>query len=451
MRNTLRLSLLLLLGACGEVASFTDAGNTGDDTIDAATTPDATSVGPVTVTALTRCCTNPNDPVQGVEVISVDPDGNGRDRAQTSVQGQATVDVERGGSVTVIYPNTGNSHYLVTIAAVDPGDDLTFGDRFTESTGNPPTTMRVTWPAQAGISYFYVYTNCGGFYVPVGTSTETVVSQYEYCVAATTDFIIVAYDVNGVNRFARMDNVAWNPAAVASFPSVASTPTTFTVAMGGLGPEITSASIEAYPINGTVTLPGAYAGGAPTGGMVTGQGSWIGAPDGALGYYYLYRDGNFGSQYGSQRIPANPTEFRINTATTLPWVSRDIAANAAARVVTWIQVGDTPYDHARVELDWYRSLPVFGTGGTIYYDWDIYLPPGITTLEFPAMPAALEQHAPPPDFNFYPSVRLTESEAYDGWAAVKAAPEWDLECPNCVPLDSASYPTTRYSDAGGGK
>ena len=446
MRTPFSILACLLLAACGEVHGFTDAGGTGDDTQDADTT-DALAAGAVDVTVLSRCCIRMGEPVPDAEVVSVDADGTPRDRAQTGAAGTATIEVGRGGSVTVVYPRgTDNQVHLVTIAAVEPGDSLTFGERFSDGTGASLGSMRVTWPAAANISNWNLYTNCGGWGYPA-TATDGLIYRYDYASCeATTDVVLVGYDttVGAWARHGTLLDVAFVDGGVLGFSGTQLQTTSVRFEVSGLPPEIDYVYAAANPVLGETWLPGASIGGSPTGGSLSDTRQIAPVGDGMLVSVDLDRSGDLGYQYTRSRVPTGTTDLTWAPPRILPWVGPS-AGSPAARTLTWIQLGDEPYDLAFLDLYWYDSTPLFGGVGTSYY-WQLYVPPGIDKLVYPELPPELAAFLPPDDAFIAPYVQLIESDLYDGFAEARTHPEWDLRCPSC----GGDYPTTTYSNGGSG-
>jgi hypothetical protein len=449
MRITTSISACLLLAACGEVHSFTDAGSSPDD----AEALDATAVGTVNVTALAKCCTNARQPVADVEIVSIDADGSPRDRVQTDAAGEATVDVLAGGSVTAVYPLDASSgqRYLATFGAVDPGDELTFGDDFWEGTGATMSSMRVTWPSGVpNISYWYVYYDCGYSYA-TGTAAETLVYRYDYahCRGATTDLVLIGYDTSlgQYARHASLQDVTWVADGVVSFATTTLGTNTVNFSVTGLPPEINSVYTSAWPVTGPYSLPDAWASGTPSGGTFNQTGQMIPEGDSTGAYLELRRTGDFGYQYSRRRLPASPSSVTWASPTILPWIGQ-VASSAAARTITWIQLGDQPYDATTISLYWYTGVggKLFGGVG-VNYNWNLILPPGIDEVRFPTLTGDLAEVMPPDDYFLYPDIALVESELFDGYDEVKTHPEWEARCPDCVAPGATTAPATTYSRA----
>lgn len=447
MRTHLSILLLLAGAGCNEVTTFTDAGGDDDSTVDGATSPDgAPAAGTVTVITRTRYVTD--GPVEGSQVIAVGVDGTLRDSATTDATGTATLDVVAGDSVTAIYPIGPNSSQdLVTTVAVEPGDTLTYGTYYGD-TSTTNGTLVVTWPAGTEINYWYVYTDCYATYVP-GTTLTTTMSRYPSCGDDTTDVLIVGY-ANGdgyPSQWARLEDVAW-ASGVANFTAYQNAPAV-TIAGSGIPPEIDYIEIGAGGQLGPTRVYGPYASASPPVDGAFSLSARLVVGDGGFGNWSAYRYANgLGGQQGTIGM-TSATELRLDDPALLPFVSRP-EINGTARQAIWIQTEGAPYDVAYFTMSYNTAPPAFlpGLGGAQYYNWSIILPPGVTQLEFPAMPEGYEQHLPPPGVFIYGDVMLLEDERYDGYDGGRNAPEWQVSCSYNCPVDLA-MPRRTWSRYGG--
>lgn len=469
MRLAYLCSCLLVLAACGKDEVFTDAA-VGDDVLDDADTsidaepaPDAIPDGTVHVTTFGRNGSAPGAVVANVEVLVYGLDGTLRDRDQTDTNGEATLDVLSGDTVTAIYDLIADQDVvLTTYVGVKPGDDLRFGD-FPQPAGTGATTgtMTLTWPALTGANTVILVTDCGTQY-PATSATSATVTQTDTCNGPTFSALLYTYDLsNNVVQWGEVHDVTFANATTAAIPALQAA-TTFTVDIAGISPEVSTYYLYAYASVGNsltyVDWP-SYAYGTPQAGAMSGSFPWASGVDGASIHENLYRDGNYGYQYGARRL--NPG---VNTATTpmtpLPWLTDTVLTVVDARLVQWFQFGTAPYDAGIVTLRWSLGTGIIitdgaalGSGSSISYRWDLIIPPGLTALTFPELPEELADFAPPTTANVNTRVQLVDTDAITGFDAARALPEWELRCLDCFDAGAATTPTVRISqtNSGGGK
>lgn len=421
------LLFVIALAACGEDKPFADAAVGSDaDEIDAAELiPDALPAGQVTVTTHSRCCVTLPGPLAGVDVFVVGPDGTIGDTAVTGADGTAVVDVVTGDSVTAAYPRS-NGADLATVVGVEPGDSLTFGDKFRLPDGLAVTTT-FSWPA-AGSTY-RLFAPCGS---TLTAATSVVDSNNFACGKLVTDYLVIAEDSKGIaTNWGMFEDVmlvdsgdetlaAWSPAG------------TLDVTVSGLPSEVTFAAITStLVVDGRNTFEHAQSGVVTSGATLLASVWPTGAGDRIASVVRLDRSG-----FGSQEVhdTAGPsTTARPLTPTLLPWVTEAIG-NATLGTATWLQTAMTGYDGAVLQISW-RRAPVaglFGGSNDDTFSWTIVLPPGISEVEFPPVPAALASSAPGAADSIVVEVSLLDLSGVDGYAAFRARPEWVLDCPQCA-------------------
>ncbi len=452
----MRTATLLLLAlatttaaACGEVPGFIDASTGDDDSIDASTVDAEPQPSPVNVITHTRCCTDAPGRKAGVQVFVVHPDGSLGDTATTDGNGEASVDILPGSSVTAFYDRAPGGS-LFTFVGVQPGDTLTFGERYSIGGAQTQTAVvTVTWPAQAGTSYYYVAGPCGTFYV--GNVTSYADTIYDTCGAGPTDYFILAIDNTGaVTRYGTIASVAHTTQTVnlASFQAAGS----FSLDVTGLPPEITGTYLNLYSYAGARFLSGYGTYVTPSGGRAVAT---TGLPGTAVQTIFtsinLYRDGNFGSQTFTETF-AGASAHTLANPRPLPWLSSVIYSPVTQQAL-WLQAGNEPYDAALLSMYWSRggggSAVVAGGSGE-YYDWRLLLPPGVTDVKFPEVPAALRSRIPTSDDSVDVYVELRESSSVDSYRDVFALPEWDQYALGTY-AEGELRPLLRASYSGGGK
>jgi hypothetical protein len=165
----LRLACLLLAGGCGDIETVGggDAGATAD-----AAPPDARAVGSVTVTV--GRLFGDAQPLAGNQVVVVDTGGRVAADLTTDDQGVATADGVEAGSTLIILiagPPAGApaGTQALVIAGVEPGDDIQIPTENREETRLGP--MNVTWEPFGGASNYHVDTGCSS-----GTTNDSILT-----------------------------------------------------------------------------------------------------------------------------------------------------------------------------------------------------------------------------------------------------------------------------------
>jgi hypothetical protein len=184
--------LTLAAASCGKVKTFAD-GPTGADAPAAADAgPDADPRGTVHVTVIDNNGTGA--PVVNAPVVFFDPDGTMVADVKTDGSGQAQADVLPGANATAIWPLPNNAFQLMTIYAIEPGDDITFGYTSTTSTADGQFTVSNV-PTYSGASSYTVYGPCGSAPVQAGAPVATL-DLYTDCKGLSTDLVVIARDAN---------------------------------------------------------------------------------------------------------------------------------------------------------------------------------------------------------------------------------------------------------------
>jgi hypothetical protein len=456
MRTSYLLVAMLTVAtgaACGEVSGFIDAAPGDDDTIDASTVDAEPELGAVNVITRARCCTPPAGPLGGIAIFVVHPDGTLGDTATTDGNGEATVDVVPGSSVTAVYERDPGAS-LTTYAGVEPGDTITFGsDTFVDSsTQTQIATVTINWPLQVGINYFYVAGACGTYYVN-GTSTTYNEAIYNTCPAGPTTYYLLAFDSNGIIvRYGEVPNVPHTTGTV-SVPSFQAT-SNYTFNATGIPPEIDYTYMTADGYLNDRYLGGYGLSQTPTNGNAS---LTVGLPtsevDSVITTIQFDRPGNFSAQYHTERT-AGATPRNYANPRMLPWLSQLIVSIVTGELL-WLEAGDEPYDATLVQLYWSRgsggSAAVWGGVGSEYYDWTLLLPPNTRHVVLPPAPASVQPYLPTIDDDVDVYVQLSDSAGIDSYRDVVALPEWQIY--NLGPY-GMTWPLFRqsnvYGDSSGG-
>jgi hypothetical protein len=411
--SILAIGLLAASWGCGKVTPFVDAA--GDDDVQ---TIDATTAGTVTVTTMTRCapCLNPGQPQRDVDVFVVSPTGEVGDSARTDASGNATLDVRTGDTVTALYLDQGDVD-LVTFVAVAPGDHLTFGDEFTAGKPTPLGSMTVNWPSVLNATSYRVYYPCG----QTGSDQlTTTIFEYTECHAQPMALGFVATDSAGTligSGDTSANFVANGTAALGSWEL----PVNMTVTATGIPDFVTQAEMDVVTLLNGQFAYSDYIQGAPSGGTFGTTfpfPTWNSELRGAA----VFGRNGFGQQIRLDSMTAGATSY-TGEQVGLPWLGEALAS-ASAGQLTWITDGGGDYDLGVVNVSWNRSPP---DGGQESYSWTLFIPPGVDQLTFPELPAALAGYAPNSgDFLSSPQVFYIDFAELDGYAAVRAEPEWRL-------------------------
>lgn len=450
MRGTLPiiLGLALLAAACKGDSTFHDAAVGDDDPIDATTEPDAEVVETAMVTTFQHYCGLPVGARAGdIPIVVVAPDGTDS-LFRTDVNGDATIPIVAGSSVTAIYPlSPCNEYNITTFAAVQAGDHLEFGTAYSVGGSTLTGAMDITWPAQTGLDSFEVINDCGISSV-AGNATGGQIQQYDSCGTPTTDVLVIGYVAGTPTQWASIDDLTFvdtGSSAIASFQ----TPTTQPIEMTGIPATVAVADFTATPLVGSSqSAPSVNAYGAPTAGAISGAGLWTQGPDEV--YLSLMFEGvTSGQQYVSDRVPHAAT-ITIADPPLLPWIDA-FDVDIATRAITWTQTATTGYDGAVAYLFWNEIPPaLFGIGSPNYY-WTFIMPPGVTSIEIPDLPAAFDAYEPDIADSVGGDIWLVDSAA--ATTSLRELPEWDGYCPDCRSLGDAVYPrvATSFIYVGGGK
>jgi hypothetical protein len=431
--------------ACGSETTYTDAGTLDADPLDAT----AVLTGDVTVTTHSRCCDSPQGTlVEGVQVLVIQRDGAVGDSGLTDATGTIVLeDVEEGASVTAVYQD-GEQYDLVTIVGVEPGDELVFGEHYTPTRAGTDGSLTVSWPQVAGTYYYNVTGPCGGSNAFGEASTSTTIYFYSYCQTPTADLQFVAYDTSyNILSSGVVADAPYTGTAVA-LPAWTA-PLSFTVTSNNLPAPVEEVYLGAYAVvDGTGSL-GDTAYTTPVSGSASSTLAMAATGDRIAAWSSLWRPGEFGVQESYQHLGGAATAATFDTV-ELPWVG-GILVSAASRAVTWIQIGEQPYDGAVATASWSRYVPDGGEGGTYtYFDWQIIMPPGTTSFTWQSPPAAIESVLPTRGDAVDGEVMLVDLSSADGYDALRGVPEWDAACPGCsVERGDLASATISFSGDGG--
>jgi hypothetical protein len=453
MRRLPKLAAALvpcLTAACSNDSTFVDAG----DPADSATVDAEVPTGDVTVTTHSRCCTEPSGTlVAGIPVFTVEPGGGFGPSGETDAEGRVTLsDVKAGSVVTAIYEVSIDEYDLVSVAGVQPGDDLVFGERYLDSYAGTDGTMTVNWPAFEGATYYYVYHPCSNHYV--GNVLTYPIPLYYYCQRPTADIQIHAYGDAGFIGVGTIHDTAYTNGEVADLASWGA-PLSFSVDVSGVPAEVDQVRIYADPVLGM------YVGGSwisdyviPEGGSASASGVMPSGGDRIYVNSSLRQSGDLGRQDMYVTTAGDATSATV-AHDEIPWLG-DRIFSATAGYATWVQVGDDPYDATVLWVEFERCPPGGGGddalgGSCVSFDWTLMLPPGTpNTLVFPAPPADLAEYAPQAGDDIWGDVMLVDLSSASGYDAIRGEPEWLFSCPDCGAYEGYLSGTATVSYTGDG-
>ncbi len=411
-------ALPLALGACGgdDEGGSPDAEPAIDAEVPDAAPPDAIPEGPVTVTVSSE-----GAPIMGIDIVFNNPDGTVNGVEQTGSTGQASRDLQIGGSATIVV-DTGEGMVGITFAAVEPGDNLEF-----EFDPPPPTDagdFSATLPgAFAGATSYEVSLGC----TTVGNSAPDALGGDipSDCLGSdsTIDAFASAYDADG-------DLVAYDhvkDVAVASggttnlvFDAWQTAGSPFTLTFTNTPTGVPGAGMETSWLVDGVGFEGfGGGGGPPTAGTLTVQSAYpAGGFAEQMRYTVFYQMGaeatdGFGV-IAAAHADAPATATHDLGALSLPGISSASASASDGRVEVAFTPGSSlaAADGGLVLLGWADTTP-----GTVTDQWFVLVPPDLpATWELPEMPDDVSGFIPGAGATFEtPTVIFAEGDYIDGY------------------------------------
>jgi hypothetical protein len=196
--------------------------------------PDASARGTVRVHVLDRT----GAPIAGIPVVFLDPDDSLVGRISTDGTGTAAADVLPGGSVTSVYSPANQSFILQTVAAVEPGDDITLARR--EPSGAVTGTFTVNWALNPTADGYIVNTPCGQ--VGTGVTTSYTFMLTQECQRTSLDLSVVARNSasGGYVGYVEQRAVPFVDGGSTNMPTTWAPLPTATLAYSNIGAEVTS-------------------------------------------------------------------------------------------------------------------------------------------------------------------------------------------------------------------
>jgi hypothetical protein len=450
-------SLFACVAGCGDDGKHHQAADgplaidarTIDGAVDGAV--DANPAGDVTVSTRARCCTvAPGTPVAAVSIVVVQPDGTLGVGGVTNASGTLTLHgVLPGASITAIYPPDVNQDIAIaTTIGVKPGDHLTYGDGYyTIPTTGTAGTMTVNVPVLAAATSYGVYTPCGYFSNAAGTWSTTV-TQSATCQVPTGAMAAVAYDGTGaIIASAYLPAANFANDAVVDLPAwTTNTAGNVTTSVSGLLADVNSVQLASYAVLdvniqlGQSTYP-TLAGGAASYAVTLPS-----ALPRTYGYGEFYRP-SLDHQFSLKAAAVGGTTVTL-TPPTVPWLTSGVLTfDAALGTASWQQTAGT-YDAAVLRIGW--SRPDMATPPvTHFYNWNVIVPPGVTSFDFGHVPAALAGYVPiATDAVASTNVKLIDLSTTTGYDALRQIPEWQCVHPDGA-VEAGDVPAADYSGGEG--
>jgi hypothetical protein len=411
-------ALPLALGACGgdDEGGSPDAEPAIDAEVPDAAPPDAIPEGPVTVTV-----TSEGAPIMGIDIVFNNPDGTVNGVEQTGSTGQASRDLQIGGSASIVVETPGGM-VGITFAAVEPGDNLEF--EFEEAPPTDAGDFLATYPGVAATATSYeVSLGCttvgGGTPVPVGGDITSD------CLGSDNniDAFAAAYDADGdLVGYDHLKDVAVVAGGTTNlvFDAWQTAGSPFTLTFTNTPAGVPGAGMEtSWLVDGVAFSGLGGGGGPPTAGTMTVQSAY---PAGnfveQMRYTVFYQMGaaatdGFGViAAGQPDAPATATHDL--GALSLPGISAAAASATDGRVALAFTPASSlaSADGGLVLLSWADVTP-----GTVTDQWFVLVPPDLpATWELPEMPEDVAGFIPAAGATFEtPTVIFAEADYIDGY------------------------------------
>lgn len=436
-----KMAVLWFVGmcGCGEVkgpaVAVADAGVAVDAAAAADATPDDADLTGVlgVVTQVRYAGALPVGAAQGgVDVVSMRPNATVADVGQTDASGQASLKIYPGGSITAIYHHAADPGTdLVTYFGAQPGDVLTFGQRFAPAATSPVGAMTFSYPAMSGVGFYQVFGPCGSETAPVGTLAITL-TELEACHHDPMDVVYLALDSGGRVMGFNYLSVAFQ-AGTSRAIGAWTTPKTAMVNMTGLPPEVQGVNAVLTNVgNVEQRMFGFFVNGQATGGAYSNTFPWAPTDLRTEAHLSMSRSGNFEPMHLIDALQAATTTWTVAAPALPPWLQL-FGASTADRTASLHLVGDGPYDAAVLQISWTHVAGSASAGST----WTFILPPGLTAFAFPRLPPPFAAGLPQPEDAYEVQAHVIEIPAIPSYDALRAIPERSLLCPGSLVPDCA--------------
>jgi hypothetical protein len=130
----------------------------------------------------------------------------------------------------------------------------------------------------------------------------------------------------------------------------------------------------------------------------------------------------------------------------MPWVD-NVAVSADHTSLSWTITGGSPSAYDAVDAYVTFRTPVSGSTPAYFVRWHAMLPPGTTSLDLASAPAELAPYLPTAAGVTIDAMRvdLVDLPAVDGYAAMRAAPEWQWTRPSRA-VYTGEVPTATFAE-----
>lgn len=418
----LSLAFCSLLGAaCGSVKETPDA-----STIDADQSGTATVKTEAALFGTTGSIAN-------IDVVSMLPNNTVLETTKTGADGLGSIKVYPGGSVTAVYRRPGDTGAeMITYLGVKPNDTLTFGNRTPAFVGTNTNLGNQTyeWTVQApGASSHCAATSCNAS-CSAAPAANVAFAELTSCTRTPMDVLYVARNAAGVpTHYSFRTNVTFAAGSTVSTTFWQTAPNA-SVNITGVPAEVTQlfgSWSTVFNLQDERSLATGYSG-SPTGGAFTTTFGFHATGRRTVGRVQFQRQGSFDIMTLLDSFNTNTLTQTVASPQFTPWL-QGVLASAPQRKVTWI-AAPTPAsvtDGTVVVAQWTRGVAPM----TQSYRWYLIVPPGVSSIDLPDLPAPLNNVLPPDDVFLGASVRLFDISA-TGYDAVRALPSRNIMCIECA-------------------
>lgn len=419
----LSLAFCSLLGAaCGSVKETPDA-----STIDADQSGTATVKTEAALFGTTGSIAN-------IDVVSMLPNNTVLETTKTGADGLGSIKVYPGGSVTAVYRRPGDTGAeMITYLGVKPNDTLTFGNRNPSFVGASPSLGNQTysWTVQApGATSHCAFTLCGSS-CAAAPATSVMFAEAASCTRMPMDILYVARNGNQTTHYALRSNVTFVAGATVSIGGWATAPNA-TVNITGVPAEVAQLSgswATVLNVQDERSFAAGYSG-SPTGGAFTATFAFHPTGRRSVGRVQFQRQGTFGAMTLLDSFTTSTLTQTVASPQFTPWLQQGLLTSAPLRKVDWNAVA-TPAsvtDGTLVYVAW--NVTVGGMNQS--YRWFLIVPPGVSSIKLPELPAPLNNVLPPDDVFLDGSVRLFDISTVTDYDAVRALPSRNIMCIDCA-------------------
>lgn len=423
VRTMYRLSLAfcsLLGAACGSVKETPDA-----STIDADQSGTATVKTEAALFGTTGSIAN-------IDVVSMLPNNTLLEAIKTGADGLGSIKVYPGGSVTAVYRRPGDTGAeLISYLGAKPNDTLTFGNRNPLLLNNVSLgTQTYEWTVQApGASQHCAATSCSAS-CSIAPATNVVFAELASCNRTPMDVLYVARNaMNQTTHYSLRTNVTFSAGATVSTTFWQAAPNA-TVNITGVPAEVTQLFgqwLTVLNLQDERSLASSYSGN-PTGGAFTTTFGFHATGRRTVGRVQFQRLGSFDIMTLLDSFNTNTLTQTVASPQFTPWL-QGVLASAPLRKVTWnaVATAASATDGTVVSLQWDRMVGATNQ----FYRWYLIVPPGVSSIALPDLPAPLNSLLPPDDRFLGATVRLFDVPA-TGYDAVRALPSRNVMCIECA-------------------